>query len=62
MSQYIKSLSVIGGLTLSGMFFYILVVVEMPFLCQFFMVALGLLSVRHSFRKFNEKSQNNDST
>jgi len=56
MSQYIKSLSVIGGLTLSGLFFYILVVVEMPFLCQFFMVALGLLSVRHSFRKFNEKS------
>ena len=57
MNQYIKSLSVIGGLTLSGLFFYVLVTVEMPFLCQFFMVAFGLLSARHSFRKFNEKAR-----
>jgi hypothetical protein len=56
MKTYIKACSVIGGLILSGLFFYIFAVVEMPFLCQFFMVAFGFMSVRHSFRKFNEKS------
>jgi len=56
MKTYIKACSVIGGLILSGLFFYIFAVVEMPFLCRFFMVAFGLLSIRHSFRKFNEKS------
>jgi hypothetical protein len=56
MKKYIKACFVIAGLILSGFFFCVFAVMEMPFLAQFFMVAFGLLSIRHSFRKFYEKS------